>query len=97
MLSRAPLFIDDRNRRSNIVELIVVAMGIFSSPSAPYVPPLPAPPPSPPTTADPAVSQAAADAMSRAKAASGFGSTIATTPQGVLGAANTSLKTLLGQ
>jgi hypothetical protein len=72
-------------------------MGIFSSPSTPYVPPLPAAPPPPPTPADPAVGQAATDAMARAKAAAGFGSTIATSPQGVLGAANTSLKTLLGQ
>lgn len=72
-------------------------MGIFSTPSTPYVPPLPAAPPPPPTPADPAVSQAASDAMSRARAAAGFGSTIATTPQGVAGAANTSLKTLLGQ
>ncbi|MBS0520522.1 MAG: hypothetical protein JSR90_17635 [Proteobacteria bacterium] len=72
-------------------------MGIFSAPSTPYVPPLPAAPPSPPTTADPAVSKAATDAMNRAKAAAGFGSTIATSPQGVATAANTSLKTLLGQ
>jgi len=43
------------------------------------------------------VSQAATDAMTRAKAAAGFGSTIATSPQGVSGPANTTLKTLLGQ
>jgi hypothetical protein len=74
-------------------------MGIFSAPSTPYVPPLPAAPPPPPSPspADPAVSQAATDAMSRAKAAAGFGSTIATSPQGVTGPANTTLKTLLGQ
>ncbi len=76
---------------------MVAAMGIFSSPSTPYVPPLPAAPPPPPTMADPAVTQAATDAEARAKAAAGFGSTIATSPQGVLGTANTSLKTLLGQ
>ncbi len=72
-------------------------MGIFQTPATPYVPPLPAAPPPPPTPADPAVTQAAADAVNRAKAAAGFGSTIATSPQGVTGAANTSLKTLLGQ
>ena len=72
-------------------------MGIFSPPAAPYVPPLPAPPPPPPTPADPAVAKAATDAMSRAKAAAGYGSTILTSPQGVSGAANTALKTLLGQ
>jgi hypothetical protein len=72
-------------------------MGIFSSPSTPYVPPLPAAPPPPPAPADPAVSQAATDAQARAKAAAGFGSTIATSPQGVPGAASISLKTLLGQ
>jgi hypothetical protein len=72
-------------------------MGIFSAPSTPYVPPLPAAPPPSPAPADPAASRAASDAMSRARAAAGFGSTIATTPQGVPGVANTTLKTLLGQ
>ena len=72
-------------------------MGIFSPPAAPYVPPLPAPPPPPPTTADPAVSQAAADAMNRAKSAAGYASTILTSPQGVAGPASTAFKTLLGQ
>lgn len=74
-------------------------MGIFSPPAAPYVPPLPAPPPPPPTAspADPAVSQAASDAMNRAKAAAGYGSTILTSPQGVAQPASTTFKTLLGQ
>lgn len=74
-------------------------MGIFSAPAAPYVPPLPAPPPPPPTPtpADPAVSQAASDAMNRAKAAAGYASTILTSPQGVTAPASTASKTLLGQ
>jgi hypothetical protein len=74
-------------------------MGIFSPPAAPYVPPLPAPPPPPPiaSPADPVVSQAATDAMNRAKAAAGYGSTILTSPQGVTAPASTAFKTLLGQ
>jgi hypothetical protein len=72
-------------------------MGIFAPPAAPYVPPLPAPPAPPPTPADPAVAKAASDAMARAKAAAGYGSTVLTSPQGVAGPASIALKTLLGQ
>ncbi len=74
-------------------------MGIFSPPAAPYVPPLPAPPAPPPTPSpvDPAISQAATDAMKRAKSAAGYASTILSSPQGVTGPASLALKTLLGQ
>lgn len=75
-------------------------MGIFSTPAAPYVPPMPAPPPPPPPSPAPdnaAASQAATDAMNRARSAAGYASTILTSPQGVAGPADTSLKTLLGQ
>jgi hypothetical protein len=58
---------------------------------------LPAPPAPPPTPSDPAVSKAATDAMNRARAAAGYGSTILSSPQGVTGPASTTLKTLLGQ
>jgi hypothetical protein len=48
--------------------------------------------------ADKAVSDAASAAEAHARAASGYGSTIATSGQGVLGPpANTTFKTLLGQ
>lgn len=76
-------------------------MGIFSPPATPtYVPPLPpAPPlpPPPPALTDKAVSDAAATAQARARAAAGYRSTIATSGQGVTQPATTQFKTLLGQ
>ena len=84
-------------------------MGIFSSPSASYappmqqlpqvppLPPMPPPPPPPPQMADKAVSDAAAAAAAKARASAGYGSTIATSAQGVLAPASTTFKTLLGQ
>jgi hypothetical protein len=75
-------------------------MGIFNSAPTPYVPPLPqlpAAPPPPPTPVDKAVTEAAQREQARARAAAGFGSTVASSPQGVLAPAMTSFKTLLGQ
>jgi hypothetical protein len=43
------------------------------------------------------VTEAGANAQARARAAAGYGSTIATSGQGVLVPAATALKTLLGQ
>lgn len=80
---------------------MVAGMGIFSSPpSAPYVPPLPpepALPPPPPTPVDKSVTDAANDTQARARASAGYGSTIATSGQGVSAPAVTAFKTLLGQ
>jgi hypothetical protein len=86
---------------SQVLALIVARiMGIFSSPST-YVPPLPpmprAPDPPPPQLTDKALSDAAVQTQARARSAAGFASTVASSPQGVLGPAPLGLKTLLGQ
>tara|TARA_R110000868_G_scaffold35504_6_gene127219 strand:+ start:741 stop:944 length:204 start_codon:yes stop_codon:yes gene_type:complete len=67
---------------------------MFKQPKMPPVVP-PPPPPNAPTLADASVSKAGQ--QTRAGAVGGIGSTIATTPQGVLGSANTAGKSLLGQ
>ena len=74
-----------------------VAMGIFSPPQQPYVPPLPAAPPPPPTPVDPAVEKAAAETRARYAAAGGYGGTLLTGGQGVGPAPLVGGKTLLGQ
>ena len=65
--------------------------------SQPKMPPVQAPPPPPnaPTLADASVSKAGQ--QTRAAAVGGVGSTIATSPQGVIGKASTAGKSLLGQ
>ena len=82
--------------------LMVVRMGMFGSGAPPYVPaaaytPPPPPPPPPPTPVDKAVTDAAEAAKAKARAAQGYGSTIATSGQGVLDPVSTTGKTLLGQ
>ena len=73
-------------------------MCFFSSPSMPAPPPPPARPPEPPRDADPAVKAARDDARRRAAGMQGYGSTIATSGQGVTGkAVTTALKNLLGE
>ena len=75
-------------------------MGIFSPPPSAYVPPLPPAPPLPPPPVQPtdkAIGDTAASAQARARAAAGYGSTIATSGQGVTAPASTLFKTLLGQ
>jgi hypothetical protein len=79
---------------------MVARMGIFTPPSTAYVPPLPSLPPlpdPPPQMADKAIGDAALDARARARASAGYGSTIATSPQGVLAPPAIGFKTLLGQ
>jgi hypothetical protein len=73
-------------------------MGIFSSPAAPYVPPIasiPAPPP-PPTPVDKAAEGAASRTKAQLAAQAGFGATNPTGGQGVTTPATTAFKTLLG-
>lgn len=60
------------------------------------VPAAPAAPPPPPSVSSPQVSQAAIDAKKKAAANAGA-QTVATSPQGVQGAAMTTAKSLLGQ
>jgi len=80
---------------------MVVRMGMFGSGAPPYVPAAaytsPPPPPPPPTPVDKAVTDAAEAAKAKARAAQGYGSTIATSAQGVLEAPSATAKTLLGQ
>ena len=78
---------------------MVPAMGIFSPPSTPYVPPIasiPQPPPTP-TPVDKAAEDAAARTKAQLAAQAGYGSTNPTGGQGVTTLASTSYKTLLGQ
>jgi hypothetical protein len=68
---------------------------LFSSPKAPAPPPPPMPveaPPTPPTINTPEVANAAA----RNAGAAAFGSTIATSPRGLVDDAKTTRKSLLG-
>jgi hypothetical protein len=67
------------------------------SPKAPEPPALVTPPPPPPMLQSPQGGQAALDAKKRALAASGYGSTIISGPQGDTRAVQTSAKTLTGQ
>ena len=78
---------------------MVPAMGIFTPPAAPYVPPIAslAAPPPPPTPVDKAAEDAAQRTKSRLAAQAGFGATNPTGGQGVTTPAATSFKTLLGQ
>jgi hypothetical protein len=72
-------------------------MGFFSS--APSIPPPPRtlpPPPPPPTPVDETIRLIRENVRRRANAAAGRGSTVATSPQGLLDEAETTKKTLLG-
>jgi hypothetical protein len=62
----------------------------------PKPPKIVAPPAPPAGVADPAVQAAQAAELERQKKRRGFAATILTSPQGVLGAAPTTKKTLLG-
>ncbi len=79
----------------NHLRAFICALG--GSPSIPSAPPPPPPPPNPPTIASSAVSQAGAQERTRlaAAAGSGFGETIASSPEGAAPAA-TVQKQLLG-
>lgn len=68
-------------------------MGIFSAPKSPKLPP---PPPPPPQLPQGDVQAAGADERRRAQMEAGVASTILTSPQGVLGNADTTKKALLG-
>lgn len=68
---------------------------IFAGP--PKVPKPPPPPPPPPRLPDGGVQQAGADQRARALAAAGAGSTIATSPQGILVPPSLSTKTKTGE
>lgn len=79
--------------------LMVAAMGIFSPPSTPYVPPIasiPQPPPTP-TPVDKVAEDAAARTRAQLAAQAGYGSTNPTGGQGVTAPPSTAFKTLLGQ
>lgn len=71
-----------------------MCMGGGGAPAAPELPPEPPPPPTP---VDPAVSRSRQRERSNAAIAQGRASTILTTPQGLLGEAETTKKTLLGK
>lgn len=70
-------------------------MGLFSSPSAPYVA-MPTRPKDPPQLIDKAVEDAATRTRQELMAASGFTSGIKTGGQGVVQAPDLSRKTLMG-
>jgi hypothetical protein len=72
-----------------------------SAPSMPAAPPPPPPPPEPPKEVNEAVSRARTDERRRARAATGYSSTVLTSSGGLgatgQGAAATAGKSLLGQ